>query len=77
MNEYAVIFERADDGSISVWVPDLPGCTSCGDTYEEAHEMIREAIGLYIETTLEHGECVPPPTSRAAMVRVPQHAQAA
>ena len=33
---YAAMLEPADDGSISVWVPDLPGCVSRGDTREEA-----------------------------------------
>jgi hypothetical protein len=33
---YAVVVEREEDGRYSVYVPDLPGCASMGDTYEEA-----------------------------------------
>lgn len=29
--------------------PELPGCTSCGDTEEEAMKKIKEAIQLYFE----------------------------
>lgn len=30
--------------------PDLPGCQSQGDTFEEAVANIREAMDLYLET---------------------------
>ena len=66
--DYLVIFEKADDGSYSVYVPDLPGCVSAGDTLEEAEQMIREAIELHIESMREQGEPVPPPTSRAGTI---------
>ncbi len=32
MMDYVVVIERADDGSYSACVPDLPGCAACGDT---------------------------------------------
>lgn len=67
--DYLVIIEPAADGSYSVYVPDLPGCVSCGDTPEEAEQMIREAIKLHVESLREHGEPVPTPSSRATTVR--------
>ncbi|MBI3338085.1 type II toxin-antitoxin system HicB family antitoxin [Candidatus Saccharibacteria bacterium] len=36
-------------GGFSVWVPDLPGCASQGETLEEALKNIKEAIELYLE----------------------------
>jgi predicted RNase H-like HicB family nuclease len=63
--DYLVVFEKCDDGSYSVYVPDLPGCVSSGDTLEEAKQMIQEAIALHIESMREHGEVVPPPISSA------------
>jgi predicted RNase H-like HicB family nuclease len=63
--DYIVVIERADDDSFSVYVPDLPGCISCGDTPDEALEMIAEAIRGHIEVLKEHGEPIPPPRSTA------------
>ena len=33
----------------AVYCPELPGCTSAGDSEEEALENIKEAIALYLE----------------------------
>jgi predicted RNase H-like HicB family nuclease len=61
--EYAVVIERANDGSYSAYVPDLPGCVACGDTPDEVRESIREAVALHIGSLREHGEPVPPPAT--------------
>ena len=47
--EYNAVFQQEDDGGYSVWVPSLPGCTSQGDSFEEATENIKEAIALYLD----------------------------
>lgn len=47
--EYQAVFQEEKDGGFSVWVPDLPGCASQGETLEEALENIKEAIELYLE----------------------------
>ena len=66
--EYTVIIEPADDGTFSVYVPDLPGCVSTGRTREEAIESIREAIAGHIRTLRDLGEPVPPPRSQSHVV---------
>ncbi len=33
----------------AAYCPELPGCTSAGDSEEEALEGIKEAIALYLE----------------------------
>ncbi len=68
--EYAVIIEKAGDGSYSAYVPDLPGCVSCGDSVEEVKEFIHEAIRLHIESLRQHQEPVPEPASSTCSVRV-------
>ena len=45
---YNAIFQKEKTG-YSVWIPSLPGCTSQGETFEEAMENIKEAISLYVE----------------------------
>lgn len=49
--EYQVVFQEEMEGGFSVWVPDLPGCASQGETLEEALQNIKEAIELYLEDT--------------------------
>lgn len=66
--DYTVVIEKADDGSLSVWVPDLPGCVSSGDTREEALANIAEAIRGHIETLRSVGDVVPAPRSSATVV---------
>lgn len=51
--EYNAIFQKEDGGSYSVWVPDLPGCASQGENFEEAERNIQEAIELYLEDAEE------------------------
>ena len=51
--EYQVVFQEENEGGYSVWVPDLPGCASQGETLEEALENIKEAIELYLEDIKE------------------------
>ena len=58
--KYSVVFERMPH-NYGAYVPDLPGCISTGDTWEEVHEMIREAIGFHIEGLAEDGEPLPTP----------------
>lgn len=44
-----VVLEPADEGGYTVYVPSLPGCTSQGDTKQEALENTKEATELYME----------------------------
>lgn len=67
--EYVIVIERADDGSFSAYVPDLPGCVSCGDTPDEARRELAEAVRLHIESLRAHGEPVPPPAALTDRVR--------
>jgi predicted RNase H-like HicB family nuclease len=61
--DYVAVIEKAPDGSYSAYVPDLPGCVSCGDDVDEARSLIEEAVGLHIESLRKHGEPVPPPSA--------------
>ncbi len=66
--EYVYIVECADDGSYSAYVPDLPGCTTSGDTPDEIRVNIRDAVASYIDSLREHNEPVPPAQSTADVV---------
>ena len=45
---YPVIFEPEEVG-VSVYVPDIPGCFTQGDSLEEALDNVQEVIGLMLE----------------------------
>jgi len=48
MKKIQAVFEPAEEGGFTVYVPLLPGCISEGDTFEEAVENIKEAVELYL-----------------------------
>lgn len=52
---FSVIIERDKDGYFA-FCPELQGCYSQGDTYEEAIENIKDAIKLHIEERVSSGE---------------------
>ena len=57
---FNVIIEKDKDGFFA-WVPELQGCYTQGDSYEEALENIKDAILLHIQDRLESGEEIPQP----------------
>ncbi len=59
---FPVVFEPADD-VIGVYVPDLPGCVTCGSTEEEAVLNAKEAITLHLYGMEEDGDEIPEPSS--------------
>jgi predicted RNase H-like HicB family nuclease len=56
---YTVFYEADPDGGYVASVPALPGCHTQGSTLEEAEERIREAILVYFDSLLAHGDSVP------------------
>ncbi len=60
---YRVLLKSEPEGGYTVLVPSLPGCVTYGENIEEAIEMAREAIQVYIESLREHGEDVPDDTA--------------
>jgi predicted RNase H-like HicB family nuclease len=56
---YRILLRKEPEGGFTVTVPSLPGCVTYGATLDEAIEMAKEAIELYIESLKEHGEEIP------------------
>lgn len=61
--KFAYIIEKADDGTYSAYVPDLPGCTTSAETIEEIRESIKDAVGAYLDSLREANEPIPQPNS--------------
>jgi predicted RNase H-like HicB family nuclease len=55
---FSVVIEKDKDGYFA-FSPELQGCYSQGDTYEETLENIRDAVRLHVEDRLDSGEEVP------------------
>jgi len=56
---YKILLRKEPEGGYTVTVPSLPGCITYGSTIEEAINMAKEAIELYIESLKAHGEKIP------------------
>jgi predicted RNase H-like HicB family nuclease len=65
-----------DRGAFGVVVPDLPGCTSAGDTVEDALRNAAEAVRLWREDARADGEAIPEPRAIEDLRRDPEIAAA-
>ena len=70
MKDYLAIIERADDGTWSAYVPDLPGCTSFGPSRDDAARNVENAVIEHIAALRERGLAVPEPISVPRVVHV-------
>jgi predicted RNase H-like HicB family nuclease len=59
---FSVVIEKDKDGYFA-FAPELQGCYTQGDTYEEALENIRDAIHLHVEDRLDNDEYAAKPES--------------
>jgi len=55
---FSVVIEKDKEGYFA-FCPQLQGCYTQGDTYEEALENIKDAIRLHLEDRIESGEEIP------------------
>ena len=55
---FSVIIEKDKEGYFAS-CPELQGCYTQGETYEEVIENIKDAIHLHVEDRLEDGEEIP------------------
>ena len=60
---YVYVIERADDGFYWAYLPDLPGCTTSGESVEEVEAKLHEAVSLYLSYFHDRG--LPPPAPQA------------
>jgi len=68
--QYTAVFEPSTEGGYIVTVPALPGLVTEGDTIEEARTMVSDAIRVYLESLIQHGEEIPLDAGNASIERV-------
>ena len=59
---FTVIVERDNDGYFA-FCPELQGCYTQGESYEEALDNIKDAIHLHVEDRKNNGEDIIQPES--------------
>jgi predicted RNase H-like HicB family nuclease len=59
-----IIYWSEIDQSFIVEVPELPGCTTDGKTYQEAVQNAEIIIQEWVETAQELGRSIPEPKGR-------------
>ncbi|TET38606.1 MAG: type II toxin-antitoxin system HicB family antitoxin [Dehalococcoidia bacterium] len=56
-----IVFELQSEpeGGYTITVPSLPGCSSYGETFEKAIEMIKDAMEGWLAVAREEGVPIP------------------
>jgi predicted RNase H-like HicB family nuclease len=64
---YPAVFYQNENGGYTVEVPDLPGCTTEGESMADAIRMAEDAASGWILGELEDKRPVPPPSTRSGV----------
>lgn len=56
---FSIRFERAAEGGYVVSIPEMPGCVTQAESFEEGLAMIKDALEGLLHVALEHGDPVP------------------
>ena len=68
---FTAVFEPAKEGGYVVYVPALPGCATQGETFEEAQNMIQDAIEGYLLTLRDMKENLPSESAGMIVTKIP------
>jgi predicted RNase H-like HicB family nuclease len=67
MAGYSALVHKDEGTSYGVSFPDVPGCISAGDTFEEAVANAAEALAGHLALLRADGEAIPAPRSFEAL----------
>lgn len=71
VHSFTAVFEPAHEGGYVVYVPALPGCTTQGETFEEAQSNAKDAIEGYLQAMKELNEDVILESESTIISRIP------
>ena len=54
--EYLIIVEKYGPGAYGAYVPELPGIGVAGETEDEVHDLVADAIRLYLDELERDGD---------------------
>ena len=69
---FAILHPPEGDSSWGVTFPDLPGCVSAGDSFEDAAHAAREALSGHLAALRADGDPVPAPRTWAEISADPE-----
>jgi antitoxin HicB len=67
-----IVFELQSEpeGGYTISVPSLPGCISCGSSFEEAMDMISDAMAGWLAVAKEEGLPIPEQFEAIKLARI-------
>lgn len=77
MRNYIALVHKDEGTSYGVSFPDVPGCVSAGDTFEQAIANAAEALGGHLAAIADDGDPIPAPRSFEELNRDREFAQEA
>jgi len=54
-----ILFDQDETGMYTAWIPEVPGAVSCGDTLDEAREMVLDALQELLAFRASESESTP------------------
>ncbi len=57
--QFHIRFQKAEEGGYIVSIPEMPGCVTQAETFEEGLAMVKDALAGLLEVAVEHGDPVP------------------
>ncbi len=72
MAQYIALVHKDAGTSYGVSFPDVPGCVSAGDTFEEAIGNAAEALSGHFSAMRADGEAIPTPRDFESLKRDPE-----
>lgn len=76
MKPYIGIVHQDGDSAYGIAFPDAPGCFSAADTLDDLFIMADEALGLWLEVSLEEDAVITAPRDLSAIRDDPDWAEA-
>jgi predicted RNase H-like HicB family nuclease len=64
---YRIELEKADDGGVGAFLPDLPGVVAVGESREEALTLLEQAVRWHVEAMRTDGTPLPEPVEEATV----------
>lgn len=74
MTSYIALIHKDPESDFGVSFPDFPGCTTVGQSLEEARTLAQEALEFHIEGMNEDGAPLPAPSSLDTIMQNPDFA---